>query len=816
MCLEGCILELELHGHLFVKLLLHFNTTTLPLQVQLDLTTMQGREVMASMFAVQGSLVKRDEPPDIDGMSCVDSVISKYHNPVLNVEGKSTMQVAWALAQQFKVRGLVPLDCPVAETSKNMHPAFCDLGADQGVENFGGYRTARQHGEGGIFRELFCIKNAEGEVTQRLGMARTCNFHDTHRLDGAISVQFSQKHFGEAASAARYLRSGQVHRVLTPLAKFIAGVDVPCPLKEPGRTMANEKRLPIVESVVKTLRRVAPVPGETRIGSNNGVSSYLLTVNAAVVPAVIISKGQCTTYETCTERINRGGTNMKKTKKFIGIMLSIRFQLNLRVTKIKARILDPLYKGVERSSHCSGTLMHGPHGEISMARRRLTKSIITIRISLEVLKARCMRRIDQSQDEGVVRDMGVICRFLDSIQGPSFVLSIPRASEWREALETPGVPHYRRSQLASHLVACVRHSLNEINVRFSRLMEGRVPPLIMGLSREFAFYWSSKEEADAETVANVRKMHVGTCFEDRLEIAYQGLTIKPIPPLEPRPSDLPSFPTTAEPKVARALLSLWDELSVAEQEAHPPHTIALLAAGPLRDALEAFSEGEITPRTGFPFPLRNWPELHEHIYGFCGPLSKCTSIDMEWAFSIIGIFVRRGNYNAGMYRLGYELLRASGCLDRVDSMTREDVKQARALQRRLESWRDEKTGNERSLLYGAYTNQLEGIEFTALKKATTGPSAVPRILWRLFEEHNGDASKLGVQMLRVLVVWKGGEVKGLVKRSHAQELLKKWEAVQPPEEDLRSEAAKHVDDTNTKKGRTVTRNDNSDDEESSG
>ena len=93
---------------------------------------------------------------------------------------------------------------------------------------------------------------------------------------------------------------------------------------------------------------------------------------------------------------------------------------------------------------------------------------------------------------------------------------------------------------------------------------------------------------------------------------------------------------------------------------------------------------------------------------------------------------------------------------------------------------------------------------------------MPRILWRLFEEHNGDASKLGVQMLRTLVVWKGGEVKGLVKRSHAQELLKKWEAVEPPEEDLRSEAAKHVDDTNTKKGRTVTRNDNSDDEESSG
>ena len=44
--------------------------------------------------------------------------------------------------------------------------------------------------------------------------------------------------------------------------------------------------------------------------------------------------------------------------------------------------------------------------------------------------------------------------------------------------------------------------------------------------------------------------------------------------------------------------------------------------GELRYKLSAFGAGEINPKTGYPFPLRHFEGLHEHIYRSVSPLCK--------------------------------------------------------------------------------------------------------------------------------------------------------------------------------------------------
>ena len=244
--------------------------------------------------------------------------------------------------------------------------------------------------------------------------------------------------------------------------------------------------------------------------------------------------------------------------------------------------------------------------------------------------------------------------------------------------------------------------------------------------------------------------------------------------------------------VARDLIALWKKLPEREKSAHPHHLRTLLNPGPLRVALEEFSEGNINPLTGYPFPLRKWPPLHEHIYAFCGPLFKATAIDNEWAFSVLSAFLNRGNHNAGMWRMAYELLRTSGDIDKVVSMNLDDLRKARELKSRIIDWRKEKVGKERSLLYGAYTNPLLKLKFEELKEATSGNAAVPGILHRFYQCDKGDWSKVGLRKLRTLILRWGGELKGRITKEREGELRSIWERMKPTEAELRAEAQKYI------------------------
>lgn len=197
---------------------------------------------MAGNFGVGGSLVLRSAPRDVDGMYRVETFQNKYPNPLINLEGKTAEICAWAVTQMFKLRELVPSDTSVANMPGRVPSSLSLFNGDQGGENFGGWQQARKDGEGGMFKLLFCICDASGNVTERKASTLTCNVHDGHNYDG--STPFSKPFIATATSASRYLRYGQNHRSFNPLALYIAGDDIPCPVKEEGVEMANDHRLP--------------------------------------------------------------------------------------------------------------------------------------------------------------------------------------------------------------------------------------------------------------------------------------------------------------------------------------------------------------------------------------------------------------------------------------------------------------------------------------------------------------------------------------------------------------------------------------------
>ena len=113
------------------------------------------------------------------------------------------------------------------------------------------------------------------------------------------------------------------------------------------------------------MRTIPPVTGDTRISSALTMCKKLKSISPAIVPAVVIVKGKRTNYRSCLEMIQRGGDNMRKTKKFVESMTSTSFQLNLRLTCIKKEVvMDGIFQGSERNSHVSGPMMHGPGGGV--------------------------------------------------------------------------------------------------------------------------------------------------------------------------------------------------------------------------------------------------------------------------------------------------------------------------------------------------------------------------------------------------------------------------------------------------------------------
>ena len=568
------------------------------------------------------------------------------------------------------------------------------------------------------------------------------------------------------------------------------------------------------------MRTIPPVTGDTRISSALTMCKKLKSISPAIVPAVVIVKGKCKNYRSCLEMIQRGGDNMRKTKKFVESMTSTSFQLNLRLTCIKKEVvMDGIFQGSERNSHVSGPMMHGPGGGLAMTRLKLKRSVIRFRFLRVPLLARCRQRLTTLLHEDTRRGMRFIIRFLVGHSSDVMTVALPRASVWGSALLMEGLPPRCRTRVAGHIVSWTANSISEFDARFGRFIQGRVLPLVMALSREYALTSSDASNLlPADLALAVMEMNEGTCFEHKDQLKIADLTVRPVHLLEPRQfDDLPTFPTSMQPKATVELMGLWDGYTETQRRAHPHHFRKLLNPGPLRGALQEFSEGELNPRTGKPLPLRNWPDLHEHIYGFCGPLYKATAIENEWFFSILNSFVKKGNYNAGMWRYNFEIFAAAGSISKIDSMSKGDLIEARALKKRINEWRSDREGDERSLFHGNYTGALQAITFEDIKEATSGPAAVPRTLNSLYERHNGDWTKIGVLMIANLIRWQGGKFEGRATREREAELRGIWTSLKPPEAVLRAEAAKYsVKETRQTQKTTENDNDNSDEENSSG
>ena len=72
---------------------------------------MLGSELLVSDSCLGGSFVL--DELDVDDYSKLKTFLHKYENPVLAVEGKTGKDLAWVLAQIWKLRGLVPPDTEV-------------------------------------------------------------------------------------------------------------------------------------------------------------------------------------------------------------------------------------------------------------------------------------------------------------------------------------------------------------------------------------------------------------------------------------------------------------------------------------------------------------------------------------------------------------------------------------------------------------------------------------------------------------------------------------------------------------------------------
>jgi len=163
------------------------------------------------------------------------------------------------------------------------------------------------------------------------------------------------------------------------------------------------------------------------------------------------------------------------------------------------------------------------------------------------------------------------------------------------------------------------------------------------------------------------------------------------------------------------VLKMWDNMTPREQAVYPPAIRELLNPGALRDMLASFAACILNSRTNFPFPLRNWPALHEHIYKHVSPLSMVTSINREWCFSVLKAFILRvpsatttnpqpqpphlephahpahiqGNYHVELDTLSSVLVVASGSMQVTDFSKRQQ-KRGKALEHEVKNWYPEK------------------------------------------------------------------------------------------------------------------------------
>ena len=268
----------------------------------------------------------------------------------------------------------------------------------------------------------------------------------------------------------------------------------------------------------------------------------------------------------------------------------------------------------------------------------------------------------------------------------------------------------------------------------------------------------------------------------------RDLCVTPIAPLQPRPNDVPTFATKAEVIEARRARHIFDGLTSDERSRYPNNVRKLLENGSqLRRELDDFCKGEVNPETGWPWSLRHWKALHEHLHAFCGALMKTTSIEREWSFSVVKNYILKGNYNVTMERLSIQIAMSAGGLQ-LDDITQSDRARAKELRKTVETWRPQPESGpqlsrkERNLLYANFNGALKKLTFKEMAAAANDVTVLLDEFLTAFDG-NPNHSRFGVLKLGALIRSFGVAPCEKLRNDQRRQLVLQWEKMKGSRDD---------------------------------
>lgn len=771
-----------------------------------DMSAIMKHELFVSAFTIFWSTLSDPDDRDIDGDRKAAYFSSVFENPPIPVAGKDAITMAGVVKELFVLRRFVSADTTVANFSASLDEKICPLRnvpGDQGGENFGGHHCmqGKECTEvGGLFRKLF-VTPVEGEVVgKRKANPTSCTAHDNYNADKATQIPSGKDQppvLDRYATVVKWIRVGSNQSSISPLLNFMMqkpDAENPFAVGSPGARIIEERREMISNLTSPAQRKVAvrqikcrpQEPVATRFGSKNTSAAYVGDLTeAAILDSITIIHGGKSTFEQCKTAIERK-KNIPKVKKVISILDDPALKiLRLILAKKVDIVISPIERYSQLGSHAAGCLVYGPNGIIAQVIRRWEKSVLLLKFNGFPKNDDTEVDVPSSADSRI--NMGQV--FVPAgVSG----IAIPRPGVWAAVLNAVPASFGTcgKIKVAKVISLFVRDSSKELKRRFNRHMYGIVPRLI-AVSLEFYFTLRSKQTSLPE--CTFPKFPRGTCWAnvESLNDLEVPLCIAPRIPLEP-PPDLPTFPTQGQVSEARSVVEEWDALPTEEQFKFPQGICDLMRKGSdLRNAFEVFCLGEINPLTGFPFSLRHFADLHQHFYAHVSPLMQITSINREWAFSVLKCFILRGNYRASLLRFLNALIVASGSHAIVTQMGRTEMKEARALRHKLANW----YGSGQGLLEPRYDVKMKNMTFETLAPAYVGEAAVPRIAAALLGDHSGSFSALGVKKQASLIVHFGGDVHGRVVQARQIELESQWNSMDVSIEKLREEAKKHEFDS---------------------
>jgi hypothetical protein len=605
-----------------------------------DLTSLIGNELMTSSFSLMGSSVLPEF--DVDGQRKYNSFSKKFENPLLTLAGKTGRDLAEAILALLKLRRIVLDDATVETCAEVIPDCIVAWVSDQGSENTGGWRNAREkEGDGGLIALLFVRQQGQNRV--RKVSYQSCLQHDPQNLDHA--TQSSALMASRVEFVSKFLRQGTRQKHYTGLILYLAGASETSPLTGEGATMLEEvKRSIIIDpQCAETIRRRFIAPGKTRFGTISIAANNQLIVRNTLAPVIAIVEGRGKTMEQSREVLRHAKDGNKKAGRCVTLLENEPHAFHMRLAFWKHNIVIwPIMSASALGHHCAATLMGGTFGVIAKVRRTLRKALH--RFDLAALK---------------LRNPVYYARLLTELQGknaPDFIMpeefSMPRKSTFTSVMVGP-IFERKLGRISAVIVCFVHNLIIEYDARILR-QALRIEMLIAATAREYSFKLLEERPVvvlDEKTLSDLiakrsktlAKLREGLSFEKiaALTVAVDSRVIA-VAPLTHKEQPTPTFATQLEVVEGRTLVASWDRLSNDERTCYPPKIRALLLrGGPLRKHLEAFCLGETNPRTSRPWSLRHWPDLHEHIFGFCGALFKTTSIDREWAFSVASCGVLR-------------------------------------------------------------------------------------------------------------------------------------------------------------------------------